>query len=439
MGVLIRFALPFLLSGMLQMAYSTVDVYFLGRFSTAAAVAGTSQGLQINAVLTSLFLGITNGGTILLGQYTGAKDWKNAARTLGNVILIAAASVIIATVVLVAGHDALLTVMKVPPEAFGEARNYLLVCCCGLSFIMGYNVVSSVLRSLGNSRAPFFFILISTSMNVALDYVCVVRLSWGAFGAALATVISQAASFIIALIYIRSRGLPFAFGFKNISPNKDIILQIMKLGIPMSLQSAVNNFSFMVVGRLINSMGVYASAANSVVGTITGICMMIPLSVSMSVSAITAQNIGAGKADRAVKTLRYGIILCLCFAIPFALICDFFPGDVIRLLNSDAGVVRESILYLYPYSWDCVSVLFLMLFSSHPTVSLNLQLLLFNPLPWCCVWNVARGRPTRYWRLTLLLGAAFFAGSLFQHYAEGLWCLALCLLLQCCIHIKWKH
>ena len=85
------------------------------------------------------------------------------------------------------------------------------------------------------------------------------------------------------------------------------------------------------------------------------------------------------------------------------------------------------------------TVLFLMLFSSHPTVSLNLQLLLFNPLPWCCVWNVARGRPTRYWRLTLLLGAAFFAGSLFQHYAEGLWCLALCLLLQCCIHIKWKH
>lgn len=363
LSVMVKFSLPFLLANLVQMAYSTVDVYFIGKFASVGAVAGVYQGVMINAVITYLFLGITTGGTILLGQYVGAKDKEKAAQALGNVIFICIASVVIVTFVLQFGGKWILKLMRVPPEAFEESWNYLQVCIYGLVFVMGYNVVSSVLRSLGDSKAPFFFVLIASVTNIILDYVFVGVLKMSARGAAVATILSQALSFFLTLLYIRKKGLPFEFGLKYIIPKREMSLNVLKVGIPISMQSTLNNISFVIVGAIINSMGVFVSAGTSVVGTITSFCMMIPMSLSSSISAITAQNIGAKKPERAVKALWIGIISCLIVAVPFVLVFTFFPEAVVGILNKDPNVITEAVRYMYPYSWDCIFVCFVFCFN----------------------------------------------------------------------------
>lgn len=363
MKTLVRFALPFLLSGLLQMAYSAVDVYFIGKYASAASVSGVYQGVMINAVVTGLFLGISSGGTILLGQCVGAKNDREAALATGNIITISLIAAVITAAVLLLGGRGIISLMRVPAEATGEAWNYLFVCTCGAFFIMGYNVVGAILRSLGDSRAPFFFILIASVINVVLDYLFVGVMGLKAKGAAAATVTAQGVSFLLSVFYIWRKGLPFKFSVRDMRPQKSTVLGILKLGIPISLQSTLNNFSFMIVGTVINTMGVYVSAATSVVGTITGICMMIPMSISSSISAITAQNIGAQKPERAVRTLKYGILLCLLFAVPFVIAVTFWPESIVRILNRDANVVTESVRYLYPYSWDCLFVCFVFCFN----------------------------------------------------------------------------
>lgn len=355
-AVLIKFAIPFLLSGLMQMAYSSVDVYFIGKYASAASVSGVYQGVMINAVITGMFLGITSGGTILLGQCVGAKDEKGAALAAGNIIIISAAAAIITAGILLSGGREIIRVMKVPQEAVEESWNYLFVCTCGIVFIMGYNVVSAVLRSLGDSKAPFFFIMISCMLNAALDYLAVGVLGMAAKGAAMATVASQGLSFLLSIIYIRKKGLPFSFCVRDIAPRRSVIKNILKLGVPVALQSTLNNLSFMIVGAITNTMGVYVSAAISVVGTIVGMCMMVPMSLSSSISAITAQNIGAHKPERAIETLKYGIFLSLLFAIPFIIVVSLSPEAIVRILNNDPEVVLESVRYLYPYSWDCLFV-----------------------------------------------------------------------------------
>ncbi|MBQ8831099.1 MAG: MATE family efflux transporter [Oscillospiraceae bacterium] len=363
LGVLIRFSIPFLLSGFLQMAYSSVDVFFLGKFASAAAVSGVYQGLMINAVITGVAIGLASGGTILLGQYVGAKEDKNAAKALGNLIVIAVVAAAITMGVLFAFGKGIINLMQVPVEAVGEAWDYLFVCTCGIFCVLGYNVVSSVLRSLGDSKAPFIFVLISCIANIILDYVFVGIYHMSAKGAALATVMAQGLSFVLALIYLKRKGLPFEFHVSDMVPKKNTILAVMKLGVPITLQSLLNNFSFMISSAIINTMGVYVSAAVSIVGTITGLSMVIPLSLSSSISAITAQNIGAKKPERAVKTLKYGILISLVFAIPFIILVAIWPEALVKILNNDPNVIVESVRYLYPFSWDCLFVCFVFCFN----------------------------------------------------------------------------
>lgn len=360
---LITFALPFLLSGFLQTAYSSVDVYFIGRFANAAAVSGASQGLIINSIIIFVFLGIATGGTIILGQAVGAKNNERSALATGNIISLSVMAVIVTTLVLAFGSPWIVKIMRVPEEAVGEALDYLRVCTFGLTFVMGYNVVSSVLRSLGDSKAPFWFVVVSSLLNIVLDYVFVGRLQWSAYGAAFATVMAQGVSFILSLIYIKIKGLPFEFHARDIIPQKQMFRDILKVGIPISLQSTLNNISFMVVGAIINTMGVYVSAANSIVGTLVGLSMIVPMSFQSAVSAITAQNIGAKQPERAKRTLKYGVGISFILAVVFVAIVSIWPENVVGILTKDPDVIRESVRYLYPYSWDCLIVPFVFCFN----------------------------------------------------------------------------
>ena len=361
--VLIRFSIPFILSSLLQMLYSSVDVYFMGHFASTASVSGAYSGVGLIGTITYIFFGIATGGTILLGQHIGAENRRGAAKALGNLIFLSFLSVVLSMLIVFFLGRWIIAVMRVPAEAVGEAWNYMRTCSYGLIFVMGYSTVGSVLRTMGDSRAPFIFIVISSFLNIVFDYVTVGLWHMAATGAAISTVTSQGICFILSLLYIRKKGLTFPFSLRDCVPEKDTMLTILKVGIPISLQSTMNNVSFMISGAMINTMGLYVSAASSVIGSVTSFCLMIPMSLQASIATMTAQNIGARKPERAVRSLWYGVGISLIFAVPFCIVCALWPEAIAGILNKDPKVLVESVRYLYPMSWDAIFVSFVFCFN----------------------------------------------------------------------------
>jgi putative MATE family efflux protein len=357
-SVLIRFSIPYLLANLIQTAYSSVDVFFLGHFGSSASQAGAFSSLNLIYTMLGIFLGLTAGGTILLGQYAGAKLNRDAAKATGNIIIVFVAACALGSGLILTFGKLFIGITNVPPEATGEAWAYLRTCAIGIVFIMGYNCVSSVLRGLGNSKAPLVFVAISCSVNILLDYIFIAPLGMGAYGAALATVIAQGLSFLLSLAYLAVTKLPFEFSLRDIRPDAKKLALILKLGIPISLQTLLNMISFVIIGAIINKMGVFASAASGVVNNLINFYMVIPLSLGSALSAITAQNIGAGTPRRALRSTKIGIVLSLIIAVPVVVVACFFPEACVSLLTNDPDVIRASAAFLIPFSWDCIFVSF---------------------------------------------------------------------------------
>jgi len=356
--LLIRFSLPFLLSAIIQSAYSSVDIIFLGKFASASSLAGAGNSASLMMTVNSIFNGITSGGMILLGQFFGAKDDKRCATTTGNTILVALLSAVISAVILLSFGQSFLRLVKVPEEAMTEAWTYMRICAFGLIPTMGYALIGSVLRALGNSKMPLVFVAISCALNIVLDYIFVVLLQMGAAGAAFATIIAQTVSLILSIIYIMHSRLPFSFSIADVAPERTTILTMLRLGIPISLQTVLNMFSFVIIGRIINEMGLAASASNGIVNNIVNFYMIIPMSLGSAVSAIAAQNIGANKPERAISTTKIGVLIGLAIAIPCVLIADIFPQQVCSLFSNDANVIKASADFLISFSWDFIFVSF---------------------------------------------------------------------------------
>lgn len=357
--VLIRFALPFFISSVFQVLYGAADVTFMGLYATAGAISGVSSGGSIMNLITNLFMGITGGGTVLIGQYFGAKRDKDTTATItSTAAMCLGISVVIMIVQLVFGK-LLIRALSVPPEAVDECWNYLKICAIGTVFIMGYNITGSLLRGLGNSAAPMVFVGISCVMNIVLDYVFVALLHMGAAGAAIATVISQFFSFAVACLYIWRTGFPYNFKKEDIRVDFKIIANMFRLGIPMSLQNTLVSISFLIITKVTNQMGVNAAAGASLVGKVVDIGLTFPWALSSALSTITAQNIGAGKPERAKKSAFIGMGFSLCIAVPFVIIADLFPAKLLGLLTPDTAVIAEGVNYLYPFSWDCLIVCFM--------------------------------------------------------------------------------
>ncbi|MDR2665191.1 MAG: MATE family efflux transporter [Oscillospiraceae bacterium] len=356
--LLVRFSLPFLLSSMIQTAYSSVDIFFLGRFASAQAQAGAGNGAALLFTVTGFFLGLTNGGMILLGQYFGARRDRDAAKATGNIAAVLIVSAAAASAIVFLFGRTFLNIMNVPGEAAGEAWDYLRICACGLLFTMGYAAVSSVLRALGNSKAPLVFVSISCGINIVLDYIFVGPLGMGAAGAAAATVIAQCFSLIVSVAFLAIKRLPFRFGLRDIKPDFAVIKSIFRLGLPISLQTVLNMLSFVVIAGIINKLGVPASAANGVVNNLANFYMTVPMAIGTALSAISAQNLGAGKPYRALAAAKMGSLFSLAVAVPCVLFANFRPEAIVSLLSDDPEVIAESARFLIPFSWDCLFVSF---------------------------------------------------------------------------------
>lgn len=352
LSVVLWFTLPFLLSNLLQTLYGTVDTLVIGNYGSASGVSAVACGSQLLSMFTFLAIGLSAGGTVLVSQCIGAKNEKQAAVIVGNLIIDFAAVSFILTVLSYVFSPVFLSWLNVPPEAMEEAITYMRICSLGIPLIIGYNIVCALLRAMGDSKSPLIFVAVACVINIAGDLLLTGVLGLGVAGVAIATAAAQGIGFLFSLVFIMKKGMSFPFGRRDIRFDKKTTASIFKIGIPMGVQSVLINISFMFITAIINSMGLSASAAMGIGDKIVGFTFMPQSAFSASVAVVVAQNFGAGNMDRAYASVRCAAVICFVIEAICFLVCVLFPGFMPSLFTDDEEVVRMAGLYMKAYSID---------------------------------------------------------------------------------------
>ncbi|MDY3359066.1 MAG: MATE family efflux transporter [Clostridium celatum] len=355
---LLKFAIPVLFASLLQALYGAADLFVVGQFSDSAAVSAVAIGSQVMQTITGIILGISMGGTVLIGRRIGEKNAEGTAKAIGSLSILFILFAIILTPLMFLATNSAISLMHTPLEAISFTRQYIIICSLGIPFIIGYNAVSGIFRGLGDSKTPVYFVLIACIVNIIVDVVLVGVLKFGAIGAAIATISSQAISFIISLIYMIKKGFSFEINKKHFKLDKESVKYILIVGFPLALQDALVNISFLIITAVINTMGLVASAAVGVVEKIIIFAMLPPTAFGSAVSAMTAQNIGAGEIKRAKTVLRYGIIYSLIFGVLAMIYSQLYPETLTSIFSNDINVVKVAGEYLKSFSIDCIMVSF---------------------------------------------------------------------------------
>ena len=327
---LILFALPFLASNIIQSFYNVADMLIVGNFSGTESMSGVNIGGQVTFILTNIVIGLCMGATVLIGQYVGAGNHIALKRVTATIITLLLLCSVLITALMLVFKMPVLQLIRTPPESLAESDRYLTVTLIGVVFIFGYNALSAILRGMGNSKQPFYFVLVACITNIVLDLIFVVFFHWAAFGAALATVISQALSMILCIIYMVKNSFQFDFKISSFKIYGDQLRLISKIGLPTCIQNGVTSISFLFLTAIVNIIGgVSASAAVGAVGKFNSFVFMPTVAMSASISAMSAQNIGAGKLDRAVKACRIGTIFSVCVSYLFFALVQTFPAAIL--------------------------------------------------------------------------------------------------------------
>lgn len=356
---LLRFSLPILAALILQTAYGAVDLWMVGRFATAADVSAVSTGSQLMHTITCVVTGLTMGTTVMLGQTLGQGKGEEAGSIIGSSIALFSLIAALLTAFTILGAGWLARITQVPEEAIPPSLSYIRMCGAGLCFITAYNVFGSIFRGMGDSKPPLMTVAIACAVNVAGDYLLVAVLGLGALGAAIATVCAQGVSVAVSLLVVSRRGLGFPFSPRDIRFHRVKVGRILRLGTPVALQDGLVSISFLVILSIANSLGLVASAGVGVAEKLCGFIMLVPSAFSQSVTTFVAQNVGAGRLDRARKCLGQGILASLCFGVVIGYL-SFFHGSVLAgLFNGDPAIVSAAADYLRAYAIDVLMTSFL--------------------------------------------------------------------------------
>lgn len=355
---LLTFAFPYIIANFLQALYGATDLLVIGHFCSSNSVSAVALGSYIMHTITFLVAGFTVSATILIGNSFGAKKYEEIQKIINTTMYIFTIFSILMTIILLILSDNVLSILHTPPEALEEAKNYVCISAFGIIFIVFFNLMSSILRGVGNSQAPMVFVGISTFINIILNLFFIGYLGLGARGAALATVISQAVSVTIAVLYIKKGNFIFGIKFRHIKFLKEIALKIFRLGLPLSLQDTVMPISFLVLYTLSNSMGLAQSAAYGTVVRLNAFLMLPAGSFAMALTVITAQHIGAKEHSRALKALVYSLSFALFFGVIFFIWQQIIPESAISIFTNDKDVIASGCDYLRTFSYDYLFVPF---------------------------------------------------------------------------------
>ncbi len=351
---IVYFSLPYLLSYFLQTLYGMADLFIIGQFNGVDSITAVSVGSQVMHMLTVMIVGLAMGSTVTIGKAVGARHSEHASAAVGNTITLFMGVSAVFTVLLLALVKPVVSLMSTPAEAVAGTVTYLTICFMGIPFITAYNIISSVFRGLGDSKSPMYFIGAACVANIFLDYLFIGVFHLGAAGAALGTTLSQTISVVLALTVILRQQTGIRLKRQHFQPQSKTMGQILKIGIPVALQDGFIQIAFIVITVIANRRGLNDAAAVGIVEKIIGVVFLVPSTMLSTVSALSAQNIGAGKHDRAALTLRYAVWIAAGYGLLISFATQFTAAAEVGLFTEDAAVILLGEQYLQGYIWDCM-------------------------------------------------------------------------------------
>ena len=345
---LLRFSLPLFLSGLLQMVYNMVDMIVVGRFVGTRGLSAVSIGGEVLMLITFVAMGFSNAGQILISRFVGENRRDKVGEMVGTLFTLLMSLAVIIMVIFLFSYKAIISWLNTPEDIWEYTRQYSVTCVYGIVFIYGYNLVSAILRGMGDSKHPFMFIAIASVINVILDILFVGPLGMGPLGAALATVIGQAVSFLFALRLLFKNREQIGFDFKpaHFRLYRSVTGQLISLGIPMVIQSAAVTFSMLFVNAYVNTYGTVAVAVTGVARKLESMIGVVSQAISSAGGAMIAQALGAGKVKRVPKVVFNALWIVAIPASIFALITYFKPQWLFGLFSSDPEVLTMAISYI---------------------------------------------------------------------------------------------
>ena len=335
---LIIFAWPLFLSNLLQVVYNMVDMMVVGNVIGKSGLSAVSVGGDVSNLLTFIAMGFASAGQVIIAKYIGAKERDKIGRFVGTMSGFLLVCAVILSILGLTFQDTLLKLMNTPVEAYDGAYNYSAICMSGLVFIYGYNIVSAILRGMGDSKHPFVFISIAAVLNLVLDIIFVAYLDLGAGGAALATVISQAVSFIACTVFLIKNRAAFELDINKkafYNWDKQMLIALIKLGAPMAIKNASVQISKLFVNSWINSYGVAVSAFAGIANKIASVTNLISMAMNNAGSTMVGQNIAAGEFNRVKKIMKNIAVITFTVAIIFSVLMFFFPEEIFGLFTED--------------------------------------------------------------------------------------------------------
>lgn len=352
-GKLLKFMLPVLGALILQAMYGAVDLLVVGRFGTTAGISAVSTGSNVINLVTFIITGLTMGITVLISRYLGEKKTERIGKVIGGAIAFFLLLTVFLMIILLIFAPVFANWLKAPKEAYELTITYVRICGAGLIFVVGYNVISGIFRGLGNSRLPLIFVGIACVVNIFGDLLFVAVFHMNVAGAALATILAQLISVVISLIIIKRQPLPFSLSRKDIKFQPEI-KNFLTLGFPIALQDTLVNISFLILCAIVNGISLEASSGYGIAQKVTSFVMLIPSALMQSMSAFIAQNVGAGKEDRAKKAMITGMTAGAGIGI-FIFAFSFFRGDVpSALFTSNSEYIAKSAEYLKGFSPEAI-------------------------------------------------------------------------------------
>lgn len=351
---IISFSLPFLLSYFLQILYGMADLFLIGQFNGVDSTTAVSIGSQVMHMLTVMIVGLAMGSTVMIGKAVGADQREEISAAVGNTVTLFMGVSAVLTVVLLVMVKPIVSVMSTPAEAAQGTVAYLTICFMGIPFITAYNIISSVFRGMGDSKSPMYFVAIACAANIVLDLLFIGVMGMGPAGAALGTTLSQTISVAISLWIIMKKQKGLSLRKTDFRPQKNRMATLLKVGIPVAFQDGFIQIAFIVITVIANQRGLNDAAAVGIVEKIIGILFLIPSTMLSSVSALCAQNIGAGRHDRAKKTLMFAVLICVSFGLLSVSVMQLAAEPFVGLFTEDGDVIRLGSQYMRGYVWDCI-------------------------------------------------------------------------------------
>ena len=350
---LLMFTLPFMASNALQVLYSTIDMVIVGKYVGTPGLSAVSQSSQILSFATMVCLGFSNAGQVLISQALGAGKRKEINEIIGTLFgMILGMGLFLSCAILLA-RQWIMSVMNIPAESWEMVADYMIICGGGLVFTAGYNMVSAALRGMGDSRRPFLFIGIASFVNLILDILFTGMLGFGVAGAAWATIIGQAVSFLFSIYYLYRSREAFGFDFrrKSFIPRKKYVKMIAELGTPMAIQSGCINLSMLFVNAMVNNVGVVASATFGVGVRIDDIINKISQGLQFAAMPMISQNIAAGERKRSRQVVWFVWLFSFVLMAFFIAVYYVFGRQLFMLFSDDTKVHDMSATFIRAILW----------------------------------------------------------------------------------------